>query len=101
MAHECPIQAIIEVVSRKWVLHILRSLSSGVDSFSGFQKDIKGINSRILSERLVELEDYGFVERRIVSERPVKIRYFPTYKCRDLVEEFGRMEALIRSWEGK
>ena len=101
MAEVCRIQTIMEIVSKKWVLQIFKSLSSWVDSFSGFQKEIPGINSRILSERLVELENHGFVERKIVSERPVKIRYAPTYKCAGLVKEFDRMETLIRSWEEK
>lgn len=99
MAHVCRIQAIIEVISKKWVLQIFKGLTSGVDSFSGFQKEIPGINSRILSERLVELETNGFIERKIVSERPVKIRYSPTHKCGELVKEFDRIEDLIRSWE--
>lgn len=100
MAHVCRIQAIIEIISKKWVLQIFKSLTAGVDTFSGFQKEIPGINSRILSERLVELEEYGFIERKIVSERPVKIKYSPTDKCGALTKEFDRMEALIRSWEG-
>lgn len=99
MKHTCHIQEIIEIISKKWVLQIFKSLASGVESFSGFQKAIPGINSRILSERLVELETHGFIERKIVSERPIKIRYFPTHKCGELVQEFDRMETLIRSWE--
>ena len=99
MSPICPIQVIIEVVSKKWVLAIMKSLTRGVDSFSGFQREIPGINSRILSERLVELETHGFIERRIVSERPVKIKYFQTSKCIDLVKEFDHMEEVIRSWE--
>lgn len=99
MTHICPIQGIIEMISKKWVLQIFKSLTLGVDSFSGFQREISGINSRILSERLAELETYGFVERKIVSERPVKIRYSPTYKCQELVKEFDHIETLIRSWE--
>lgn len=99
MANACPIQEIIEIVSKKWVLHIFKSLSHGVDTFSGFQKEIPGINSRILSERLVELEKHGFIERKIVSERPVKIKYSPTYRCHELLKEFDRMESCIKSWQ--
>jgi len=101
MSHVCPIQEVIETISKKWVLHIFKSLTTGIDTFSGFQKGIPGINSRILSERLVELEKHGLIERKIVSERPVKIKYFPTYKCDELVKEFDHMEALIRGWDKK
>ncbi len=95
----CPIQGIIEIISKKWVLQIFKSLLSGVDSFSWFQKEIPGINSRTLSERLVELEAYGFINREIISTRPIKIKYSPTYKCEWLVKEFDKIEKLIRSWE--
>lgn len=97
----CPIQQIIEIISKKWVLQIFKCLTSGVETFSGFQKEIAGINSRILSERLLELENFGFVERKVVSERPIKIQYHPTYKTLDLIKEFDRIEALIRSWENE
>jgi DNA-binding HxlR family transcriptional regulator len=98
MSPQCPIQAIIEVISKKWVLHIFHALTEGVDTFSGFQKEIEGINSRILSERLTELETHGLVERKIVCERPVKIKYLPTEKCFALVKEFEGIEEVIRSW---
>ena len=98
MNAQCPIQEIIEVISKKWVLQIFRAITEGTDTFSGFQKKIDGINSRILSERLTELEIHGFVERKIVCERPVKIKYLPTKKCFALVKEFERIEEVIRSW---
>lgn len=81
------------------MLQIFRALASGIDTFSGLQKGIDGINSRILSERLVELENIGIVERKIVSERPIKIKYVPTQRCFDLVREFDRIDTLVRSWK--
>lgn len=98
MSSVCPIQGLIDLISKKWVLHIFKSLVNGVDSFSGLQKEIPGINSRILSERLSELEEHELIERRIVSERPIKIRYMATDRTRDLVKEFDRIEKVIRSW---
>lgn len=48
----------METISKKWVLQIFKSLESGATTFSSFQKGIPGINSRILTERLVELEKH-------------------------------------------
>lgn len=98
MWHVCPIQEIISVISKKWVLNILKALSDGADSFSTIKKQIPKINSRILTERLTEMETYKLVERKIVSERPVKIKYFPTSRCLELEKEFKRIEELVRKW---
>ena len=47
----------------------------GVTQFSRFHDNIKGINPRMLSLRLRELQRSGFVNRRIVSEYPLRAEY--------------------------
>ena len=94
----CKIQSIIAAISKKWVLHILKAVVSGADSFTTIMKEVPGINSRILSSRLAEMEQHQLIERRIISEKPVKIRYYPTAYARELSAEFDRMESIVRSW---
>jgi len=38
------------------------------------------INPRILSERLKQLQDEGFIEKKIISEHPLKAKYVLTKK---------------------
>lgn len=94
----CKIQALIAVISKKWVLQIFRALILGADSFTAIMKEAEGINSRILTNRLSELEKHKLVERKIVSTKPVKIRYYPTEYSKELSKEFDNIERIIRSW---
>ena len=47
----------------------------GTKQFNRFLENIEGITPKVLTERLRELEKFGVVERRIVSEYPIKVEY--------------------------
>jgi DNA-binding HxlR family transcriptional regulator len=65
-----------DLVGRKWhlvlVQHLLRSAPLG---FSELEERIDGISAKVLSESLSDLESRGVVDRRIVSERPIRVEY--------------------------
>ncbi len=98
MAEKCKVAELIEFISRKWTLLILHAVHTGSDTFSSIGKNVPGINSRMLSERLGDMQEYGIIDRKIISEKPVKIRYGLTKKGRELAAEMDRLNALARSW---
>ena len=50
----------LELLTRPWTLHILWSLSTnGPMRFGVLRKNVAGISSRVLTERLRTLEDKG------------------------------------------
>ena len=55
-----------------------------VTKFSRFRENIKGINPRMLSLRLRELQRSGIVKRKIVSEYPLRAEYELTELGRDV-----------------
>src|ERR1039458_8709956 len=58
----CAIGGLLELLTRPWTLHILWSLSTnGPMRFGVLRKNVAGISSRKLSERLRTLEEKGFV----------------------------------------
>ena len=52
--------------------------------FSQFLGSIEGINTKTLSIRLKELEEYGLIERRVAQQRPLKVEYTLTKKGKAL-----------------
>jgi DNA-binding HxlR family transcriptional regulator len=48
--------------------------------FNQFLNSIEGINTKTLTIRLKQLEDYGLVERKVIPGRPAHTEYFPTEK---------------------
>lgn len=60
----CPIRATLDVLGRKWSLLILRDVAffPGV-RWGQFLRNIEGLTPRMLSMRLSELQEEGFIER--------------------------------------
>ena len=72
----CPIRDVFSVVSDKWSTLIFFHL--GVHPqlrFNELKKLIKGISSKVLSERLKRLERDGYISREVHLEVPVKVEY--------------------------
>jgi DNA-binding HxlR family transcriptional regulator len=67
-------------MNKKWIMVILKTMSDGGESFNQIKSEIGDINQKILTARLTELEETGFIKREIVQEKPVKIRYSLTEK---------------------
>ena len=48
--------------------------------FNQFLESIEGMNQKILSTRLKEMEREGLVTRRVYAEMPLRVEYFLTEK---------------------
>jgi DNA-binding HxlR family transcriptional regulator len=82
----CPIELSLNILGKKWVIPILRDSLRGVKRFSDFLKSNPSLSTKVLSHRLVELEEYGFLEKNIVSTTPLRAEYELTEKGRDVHE---------------
>ena len=72
----CPIEGIINVISKKWALGIIGTISNhGTLRFNEILKDRNGISSKTLSDRLKELEGAGLIKRTIYPEIPPRVEY--------------------------
>jgi DNA-binding HxlR family transcriptional regulator len=78
---------VLKVILQKWVVEILHVLFIfGQSRFNDLKRNLKGISSRTLTSKLRLLEDKGFVERKLVSERPTVVEYSLTMKGKTLAE---------------
>jgi DNA-binding HxlR family transcriptional regulator len=80
----CPVEAIAEIIGRKWVSLILRDLATGPKRFGELEHSIK-VSPRILSMRLQELEADGLVSREVFAEVPPRTEYTLTERGNLLV----------------
>jgi DNA-binding HxlR family transcriptional regulator len=72
----CPAAAFLEVFARPWTLHILWALSTnGPTRFGALRRQIDGISSRVLTERLRLLEQKGFIYRDYQPTIPPSVTY--------------------------
>jgi DNA-binding HxlR family transcriptional regulator len=80
----CPIETTFKIIGKKWAVIIIREMFRGTTQFNRFLENIDGITPKVLTERLRELQKFGIVRRRIVSEYPIRVEYEMT----DLGKEF-------------
>ena len=72
----CPrFQYAVELIGRRWVGAILRTLIGAPRRFNEIMAAIPGLSDRLLTERLRELETEGVVRRTVHDERPVRVTY--------------------------
>lgn len=84
----------VELIGRRWTGAIIFVLLKGTSRYSDLSAAIPGLSSKMLSERLKELEQEGIVERRVVPETPVRIEYALTEKG----EALARPVEAIMTW---
>jgi DNA-binding HxlR family transcriptional regulator len=71
----CPIEATFKIIGKRWTVLIIREILRGNTQFNRFMENIEGISPKVLTERLRELERFGIIRRRIVSEYPIRVEY--------------------------
>ena len=80
----CPIQYIVQIISSKWSVLILRELLIKNCRTHEFLQALPGISTKTLTIRLRELEKYGIIERTVYAEIPPHVEYSLTDKGRQL-----------------
>src|SRR5918994_357618 len=72
--------SILSIIGKKWTVLIIREMIRGTMQFNRFLERIEGITPKVLTERLRELQKFGIVKRRIVSEYPIRVEYEMTIR---------------------
>jgi DNA-binding HxlR family transcriptional regulator len=72
----CPIEGIIDVISKKWSLLIINTLGNfRILRFRDIEKRLKGISPKTLSDTLSRLRTAGLIEREAFNEIPPRVEY--------------------------
>jgi DNA-binding HxlR family transcriptional regulator len=83
----------VELIGRRWTGAVVRAMLHDVERFSDLKHAIPEMSSRMLAERLRELEQEGIVDRVVDEGPPTRVSYLLTAKGRALggvVEEITR-----------
>jgi DNA-binding HxlR family transcriptional regulator len=97
----CPIQFILELLSSKWSILILRELFRGDRRTHELLEALPGISSKTLTLRLRELELHGLVKRTVYAEIPPHVEYALTEKGREVQPVMIALKEVGERWLGK
>lgn len=87
----CPINNTLQLIGKKFTTLIIRNMTLYGHKRFNQLLEIEGINAKILSARLKEMEKDGLIKREIFHETPVRIEYTLTEKGRALESILNQM----------
>lgn len=95
MDKKCSLFEIMNLIGKKWTLMIILEIYKGVGwkRFNYLKKKIPNITSKILSERLKELEQSKIISRRVrEDEAPICVEYKLTKRGDRFIEVIKEMK---------
>ena len=88
-----PVRDALDILSGKWKLPIIISLSFGNKRFSQMAKEIPGITDKMLSKELRDLEMNQLVKRTVYDAVPVVVEYSMTAYGKTLEKLIEELQA--------
>lgn len=81
---DCPVAKAARLIDGKWTTLIIRDLLGGTKRFSELLRSLEGVSPKMLSARLIFLEENGLIEKTIYPCVPPKTEYTLTEQGRAL-----------------
>lgn len=85
-----------QVVGCKWSVSVLQAVRHGTHRPGALEKAIGGISTKVLSERLRKLTQYGLLNKESFPEIPPRTEYRLTdagLKLTDIIEQIRALDA--------
>lgn len=90
----CSIEAALNLTNGRWKGVILYHLLDGTLRFNQLNRHLVGCTARLLVQQLRELEEDGFVERKVYPVVPPRVEYSLTEEGRSI----GPILLQLRDW---
>src|SRR5690606_1052010 len=88
---DCPARTVLDHVTSRWGVLILRTLAGGPVRFAGLRDRIGGISEKMLSQTLRTLARDGLVERTVEPTSPPQVSYALTALGTELTGPLGEL----------
>ena len=80
----CPIELVVKLINKKWVIQIIRDLFYGKSRFHEFKEDKPELSNKVLSNCLKDMEKNGLIQRIVDKCDKKNVKYILTEKGKSL-----------------
>ncbi|MBQ6629405.1 MAG: helix-turn-helix transcriptional regulator [Methanobrevibacter sp.] len=80
----CPIELVVKLINKKWVIQIMRDLFYGKSRFHEFKEDKPDLSNKVLSNCLKDMENNGLIHKIVDKCDKKNVRYKLTEKGKSL-----------------
>jgi len=96
----CPLDSLLRVIAGPWTIYILCRLHKNGDTrFGELKRQMPGISSKMLTERLRSLENAKIISRHHEPTVPPKVTYSLTKEGRELTNILDQINTLAYRWQ--
>ena len=96
----CPLDSLLRILSGPWTIYILCRLhKNGKTRFGELKRQMPGISSKMLTERLRSLEKAEIIDRHQEPTVPPKVTYELTKEGRELTTILDQINTLAYKWQ--
>ncbi|HBP86317.1 MAG: helix-turn-helix transcriptional regulator [Nitrospira sp.] len=98
----CPLDSLLRVLAGPWTIYILCRLhKNGETRFGQLKRQMPGISSKMLTERLRSLEKAEIIFRHQAPTVPPQVTYGLTTEGRELTTILDQINTLAYRWQGQ
>lgn len=94
-----PYECIADVLKCKWTLAILDAIARGVNRPGRLERELPGLTTKVLNERIRKLERYGILVRKVYPEVPPRVEYEFTPRGERLRVLISHVQEFVRQWD--
>ena len=99
---DCPMSKLMHLLSGPWTIYILWILGNhGPCRFGALKRQISGVSSKVLTERLRMLEEAGLVYRDYEPTIPPQVTYGVTERTLSLTPVLDDLAEIATRWYGE
>ncbi len=80
----CPLELVVRLINKKWVIQIIRDLFFGKSRFHEFKEDKPDLSNKVLSNCLKDMEKNGLIHRIVDKVDKKNVKYILTEKGESL-----------------
>ena len=98
----CPLDSLLRVLAGPWTIYILCRLHKNGDTrFGELKRQMPGISSKMLTERLRTLENAEIISRHHEPTVPPRVTYSLTTEGRELTNILDQINTLAYRWQAR
>lgn len=87
----CSLKEVLDIIGGKWSMPIIYHLSKGKLRFKEIERNVEGINTRMLVKELKNMETNGIITREVFATVPPTVEYTLTLKGKKLLPSISSL----------
>lgn len=91
-------EAVADILRCKWTLAILDAIERGINRPGRLERELPGLTTKVLNERIKKLEGYGILVKQQFPEIPPRVEYHLTEKGKSFIQMISSIRAFADTW---